>query len=220
MSATAEERNFQKITFTNAPKIKKKPYKKRSVRQVCEDFYDHFKDEKTVLYDVARRWLIQEKTRCSRQTILAYLGRPKTRQVDKVDDHVLLDGGGSKLIPHEYIRNLPKKTGYLELYGLASLMTDRVKGKTWFLLHHTKQTEIPIFSSPLTNPQNESCALKESDAEFKDALAYAKRQNTSNKNILSCNSPNEIDTKKTVSQSNSNGGRDGEERDVYVREKI
>ena len=144
-----EKTLYQKVF---SPKIKRtrKPYKKRSVRKVCEDFYEHFKNEKEIPYDVAKRWLIQEKERCSRQTILAYLGRPFTRQVNKVDDNVLLQGGGSRIVPHEYVRNLPKKTGYIELFGFAFLFTDSLTGKTWFKNHRVEQARI---DSPLQPPQ-------------------------------------------------------------------
>lgn len=145
-----EEKRLYQNVFS--PKIKRtpKPYKKRSVHKVCEDFYEHFKNEKEIPYDVAKRWLIQEKERCSRQTILAYLGRPFTRQVNKVDDNVLLQGGGSRIVPHEYVRNLPKKTGYIELFGFAFLFTDSLTGKTWFKNHRVEQAKI---DSPLQPPK-------------------------------------------------------------------
>jgi len=100
--------------------------------------------------------------RCSRQTILAYLGRPKTHQKETVDHTVTYPTSGAitnKI--HTFIHKLPAKKGYLETFGLAALNVDRKTGELGFKLFHQRQTELNEADSPLRNPPSESFALKE-----------------------------------------------------------
>ena len=188
-----ERRNFQKIIFDSQPKIRKKQYKKRSVRRTCEELVASFYPEIKVSYEAMKMQLISKFDRCNRGTILAYLGRPKTRQKETVDHTVQYAKSGTTINKtHTFIHRLPAKKGYVELFGLASLCSNHKTGKIVFRLFHQRQTELnEKIISPLTNPPHESSALKESDVEFKEALAYAKRQNLRscpNKNYLSVNS--------------------------------
>jgi len=223
MSLTEETRNFQKITFTNAPKIKKKPYKKRSVRKTCEELVASFYPDTEALYGVMKRRLVQKFDRCNRRTILAYLGRPATTQVQKIN-HDIIQRSGNRAKEHRFTRRLPAKKGYLELFGLASLMNNRLQGKTWFKLHHTRQTILNEVDSPLRIPPSESFALKEvskEQLEFKAALAYAKKHETkfgSNKNYLPV-IPSKGDGDETpVLQVKDSIVRDGDERESYTRD--
>jgi len=192
-----ETRNFRKIVFANAPKIRRKSHNKRSVRRTCEELVANFYPETEVSYEAMKLKLMCQFERCSRQTILAYLGRPETRQKETVDHLVQYAKSGTTTNKtHTFIHKLPERKGYVEIFGLASLQKDNRTGKTVFRLYHTRQTELnEEFASPLINPPHESSALKEGSSEVseevKDALAYAKRQvseKSTMKNFLSFNS--------------------------------
>ena len=173
-----ERENIRKITFTSNPKSRRKKTRNRSVRNTCEALVDSFFPMTKVPYNVMRMRLMNKFDRVNRKTVLSYLGRPKKRQVEKVEHTIQYQTSGvTRMKVHTFVHKLPAKKGYLEIFGLAELHNNQQTGESWFKLNHTIQTELPI--SPLINPPYESCALKESDAEFKDALAYAKLQNGS-----------------------------------------
>jgi len=87
--------------------------------------------------------LITKFQRCSRQTVLAYLGRPQTIQVERIEQDVrYLKSGTTTLKEHTFKHKLPSKKGYLELFGYATLHNDYKTGKIWFKLHHERQTTL------------------------------------------------------------------------------
>jgi hypothetical protein len=135
-----------------------------------------------------------------------------------MDDCVIQQGGGMKLIPHEYVRKLPRKQGYLELFGFATLFNDDKTGKIWFKLHHKEQTKI---DSPLRNPPHGSYALDESSDDFKTALAYAKEHETkisASKNFLSCKRSKNDVSKNPALQGNT-ACKTRKEEESVTREK-
>jgi hypothetical protein len=187
-----------------------------------------FYPETKVSYDAMKMKLITTFGRCSRPTILAYLGRPETRQKETVSHLVQYSKSGTTTNKtHTFVHKLPKRRGYVELFGLASLHQDFRTGKVWFRLFHTEQTKIDS-PSPLTNPQHESCPQKETmyevDEEFNEALAYAKHQvseKLTTKNFSFLNSGSVGVNEKSVLQVKRDVGRDRErERDIKQRKKI
>jgi len=208
-----ETRNFRKIIFTNAPKIRRKSHNKRSVRRTCEELVASFYPETEVSYEALRLKLITSFDRCDKKTVLAYLGRLETRQKETIEHTVnYLKSGVITNKQHTFIHKYPAKKGYLEVFGFAALHTDSKTGKLWFRLFHYEQKKI---DSPLRIPPHESSALKESDNEFKVALAEAKRQirqSCPNKNSLSVNSVREGSVAESpVLQANVNDEtRDGD----------
>ena len=217
--STEEHRLYNKV-FDNQPKIKKKPYRKRSIRKTCEELVNSFYPETEVSYEALRLKLIASFDRCSHPTILSYLGRTETRQKQTIDHTVnYLKSGKTTEKKHTFIHRYPAKKGYLEVFGLATLHTDSKLGKTWFRLFHTKQVKL---DSPLRNPPSESFALKESDAEFKEALAYAKQQVSAkcpNKNFSLVNSVSVGVDKKPVLQDNVNTSTSDGDRERVVKTK-
>jgi hypothetical protein len=223
ISTQHERQLFQKVF---QPKIKRKPYKKRSVRRTCEKLVNSFYPETEVSYDALKYRLMTKFGRCSRQTILSYLGRPATRQKETVDHLVTYSKSGTITNKsHTFIHKLPRKKGYIEIFSYASLLE---KGnKCYFRLFHTRQTDLKEEISPPQTPPNESIALKECSCEvsdeFKEALAYAKRQvsdKSTSKNFLSVNSDLACVIKKPVLQANGRSVvEDGEEREYIKREK-
>jgi hypothetical protein len=223
ISTQQERQLFQKVF---QPKIKRKSYNKRSVRKTCEDLVNSFYPETEVSYDALKYRLMTKFGRCSRQTILSYLGRPETRQKETVDHLVTYSKSGTITNKsHTFIHKLPRKKGYIEIFGYAMLFEEGNKCK--FRLFHLRQTEINECFSPPQTPPHESYALKECSCEvseeFKEELAYAKRQvskNSTSKKFLSVNSDLVCDTKKPVLQANgSDVVIDGEEREYIKREK-
>ncbi len=217
----AEERRLYQKVFQ--PKIKRKPYKKRSVRKTCEELVNSFYPLTEVTYDAMRNRLISQFDRCSRQTILSYLGRPETRQIETIR-HNIKTQNTERSKDHTFTHILPAKRGYVEVFGFAFLQQRGVQ--TFFKLYHTRQTEINEPFSPPQTPPHESYALKESScevsAEFKEALAYAKRQvseNSSKKNFLSFNIGCKDVKEKPVLQANPKGETDGDRERVFKREK-
>jgi len=117
--------------------------------------------ETLVSYNALKMRLITQFDRCDRKTILAYLGRPKTRQTETIDHTVTYSKSGTTTNKvHTFIHKLPPKKGYVEIYGLAALQTDFETvllsdfktGKVMFKLFHTRQTELPEVQSPLETP--------------------------------------------------------------------
>jgi len=217
--STEEHRLYNKV-FDNQPKIKKKPYRKRSIRKTCEELVNSFYPETEVSYEALRLKLIASFDRCSHPTILSYLGRLETRHKQTIDHTVnYLKSGKTTEKKHTFIHRYPAKKGYLEIFGLAILQNNSKTGKTWFRLFHTEQTKI---DSPLRNPPSESFALKESDAEFKEALAYAKQQVSAkcpNKNFSLLNSDCVGIDKKPVLQANVNTSTSDGDRERAVKTK-
>ena len=213
-----EKTLYQKVF---SPNIKRKPYNTRSTRKTCEEVVNDFYPETEVSYEALRMKLITSYGRCSRPTILSYLGRPETRQKNTVEHTVnYLKSGATTNKQHIFINKYPAKRGYLEIFGLAALHTDRKPGKIWFRLFHTEQTKIDSVPLP---PQRES--LKESDtgvsAEFKEALKYAKQQIATKQNFSLVNSVSVANDKKPVLQANVNTSvRDGDRERVVNTKKI
>jgi len=223
--SSREKRLFQKV-FN--PNIKRKPYRKRSVRKTCYELVASFYPETEVSYEAMKMKLTCKFERCSRPTILAYLGRPETRQTEKVR-HTIESGTTTRTKDHTFLHVLPEKMGHVEKFGLAILCKDNKKGKVFFRLFHPKQTTIDEEFGPPQTPPHESFALNESSgevsAEFKEALAYAKRNPTkilTKKKFSLLNSGSEGVKEKPVLQANpKDEGRDGDrERVVKQRKKF
>jgi len=149
-----EEKHLYQKVFS--PKIKHKPYKKRSVLRTCEALVARFYPEREVSYDALKMKLITDFNQCSRQTILAYLGRSETRQKETVDHLVQYSKSGTTTNKtHTFIHRLPAKMGYVETFGLATLFTNQPNGKVWFRLHHKRQTVLDEESPPRSPPTRE-----------------------------------------------------------------
>jgi len=143
-----EENQLYQRVF--CPKIKRKTLKLRSVRKKCAELVDSFYPITEVTYEAMKLRLIQ-LDRCSRQTILKYLGRPETRQIETVR-HTIRTQNSERAKDHTFTHILPAKRGLVEVYGYASLVNK--KGKLVFLLHHTYQTDLEKqFVSPPAPPQ-------------------------------------------------------------------
>ena len=220
-----EEQLYRKVF---SPKIKRKPYKNRSVRKTCEELVASFYPETEVSYEAMKMKLTCKFERCSRPTILAYLGRPETRQTEKVR-HTIESGTTTRTKDHTFLHVLPEKMGHIEKFGLAILCKDNKKGKVYFRLFHPRQTAIDEEFSPPQTPPHESFALNESScevsAEFKEALAYAQRNPVeipTKKNFSLLNSSSEGVKEKPVLQANPkvDETRDGDrERESINKEK-
>ena len=218
----AEERRLFKKVFQ--PKIKRKPYKKRSIRKTCEELVKSFYPETEVTYEAMKMKLISQFDRCSRPTVLSYLGRIETRQIETVY-HDIETAGNKRTKNHTFTHRLPAKKGFVEIFGYATLLTDQINGKTWYKLHHTEQTKIdsPI---PPRSPPHESFAQEESGSEvieeFKAALEYAKRpesQKSSIKNFSLLNSGVKDVEENTGLQCNPEGETDGDRERAYKKRK-
>ena len=216
-----EENQLYQRVF--CPKIKRKTLKLRSVRKKCAELVDSFYPITEVTYEAMKLRLIQ-LDRCSRQTILKYLGRPETRQIETVR-HTIRTQNSERAKDHTFTHILPAKRGLVEVYGYASLVNK--KGKLVFLLHHTYQTDLEKqFVSPPRSPPNESLnesSHEEVTVEFKDAFAYAKEHEakiSTSKNFLSFNNGFKCIDKNAVLQRNVNDeARDGDRERVFKREK-
>jgi len=129
--------------FTTEPKIRRRRTGNKSVRRTAQKLVDSWYPETEVSYKAMRLRLITQFQRCSRQTVLAYLGRPQTLQVERIEQNVrYLKSGTQTVKEHTFKHKLPAKKGYLELFGLATLHTDPKIGRTWFQLHHQRQTTL------------------------------------------------------------------------------
>jgi len=153
-------KDFEKITlekrltiekpFTTEPKTRRTKRGNRSIRRTVEELVDSWYPETQVNYEAMRLRLITRFERCSRQTVLAYLGRPKTIQVEHIEQNVrYLKSGTQTLKEHTFKHRLPAKKGYLELFGLATLQSDPRTRRVWFRLHHQKQTRLIPPETPL-----------------------------------------------------------------------
>lgn len=150
MSTQKHERNqLHKVTFTSAPKIRRKKTWNRSVRNVCEELVNSFFPTTVVPYNAMKMRLMKRFNRCDRKTVLAYLGRPKKRQVEKIEQVVQYQNSGATTVKnHTFTKKLPAKKGYLEIYELAELHYEPKTGEVWFKLNHTFQSTLPPPSTP------------------------------------------------------------------------
>ena len=218
ISPQEERQLFQKVF---QPKIKRKPYNKRSIPKTAKALVESFYPETEVSYDALKYRLMTKFGRCSRQTILSYLGRPETRQKETVDHLVTYRKSGTVTNKsHTFIHKLPEKKGYIEIFGYASLFEKR--NKCYFRLFHTRQTDLHEEFVPPQTPPHESYAQEESvniqdlsEEEFVRQFSEAKLSLVTSKNFLSVNSRLACNTKKPVLQTNGcTVVEDGEER-VY-----
>ena len=118
-----EKRLYQKVF---RPKIKRKPYNKRSIYKTCESLAKSFYPLTKASYEAVKLRLVRDFQRCSRQTILAYLGRVYTEQVEKVY-HTIETETSTRTKDHTFKHRLPAKKGYLEIHGFATLCKDNKK---------------------------------------------------------------------------------------------
>lgn len=136
-------------TFTTKPLIRRKKTGHRLVRRTAQALVDYWYPETVVSYEAMDKALLTRFERCDKKTRLAYLGRPATRQVERVDHEVRYRKSGTVTYKdHTFTHRLPAKKGYLELFGLATLFVDK-QGKAWFRLHHQRQTELIPPTTPL-----------------------------------------------------------------------
>lgn len=150
------KRATQGEVFTTTPRLKRKKTGHKTVRKICHALADHWYPETVVSYEAMDRLLITEFQRCDRKTRLAYLGRPKKIQIEKVQHTVRYQKSGTTVQKsHTFTHNLPELKGYLDIFGLASLFTDK-KGKAWFRLYHKKQETLIPPESPLQRVMNVS----------------------------------------------------------------
>jgi hypothetical protein len=142
-------------TFTTRPLIRRKKTGHKLVRRIAQELVDSWYPETVVSYDAMDRRLITKFERCDKKTRLNYLGRPATRQVEHIDQEVRYRKTGTVTYKdHTFTHRLPKKKGYIEIFGLATLFTDK-KRKAWFRLHHTIQETFPP-ATPLPRVMNDS----------------------------------------------------------------
>jgi len=128
-------------TFTT-PKIRRKKTGHRSVRRVAHELVDSWYPDTEVCYEAMELKLKTKFERFSRQTVLAYLGRLETRQVQRIDQQIRYRKSGTTTFKdHTFTRRLPRKKGYLELFGLATLFKNK-KGEVLFRLHHQRQSTL------------------------------------------------------------------------------
>ena len=205
-----EKQLYQKVF---SPNIKRKPYRRGAIRRISKQLIDSFFPATKVSYAAMERRLLTQFDRGNRGTVLAYLGRPQYRQVHKLE-HTVESQSGSKAKSHTFTRKMKRIVGYVEKFGFATLYDDKLKGETYFVLHHTEQTTIDLV--PLVLPPTET--LKES--ALMEALAFAKdeqNQKATMKKYLSRNRATEDDCENTVLRCTTNTN-DGEERETYTRE--
>ena len=208
-----EKQLYQKVF---SPNIKRKPYRRGAIRRISKQLIDSFFPATKVSYAAMERRLLTQFDRGNRGTVLAYLGRPQYRQVHKLE-HTVESQSGSKAKSHTFTRKMKRIVGYVEKFGFATLYDDKLKGETYFVLHHTEQTKI---DSPLRLPPTETLKELSQEEDWLASLEYAKEQENQNatlKKYLSRNSPHGQVSKKPVLQANTNV-YDGEERESYTRE--
>jgi len=130
------------------------------VSRIAHELVDSWYPETIVAYEAMDKRLFTQFQRCDKKTRLAYLGRPDTRQIERVEQQVRYRKSGTITYKdHTFTHRLPAKKGYLELFGLATLFTDK-KGKAWFRLHYTIQETLT--PAPLTQRVNVAIAQNES----------------------------------------------------------
>jgi len=163
------KQSFSQTSFTSTPKIRRRHTGNRSVHETAKALVDSWYPETEVSYNAMKMRLMTQFDRCDRKTILAYLGRPKTRQKETIDHTVTYPKSGAVTNKvHTFIHKFPAKKGYLELFGLAALQTDFKTvlpndfktEKVMFKLFHTRQTILNEANSPLRIPPNDSFAIK------------------------------------------------------------
>lgn len=126
-------------SFTTKPSIRRKKTGHSLVRRIAQELVESWYPETIVAYEAMDRRLLTQFERCDKKTRLAYLGRPATRQVERIEQQVRYRKTGTITHKdHTFTHRLPAKKGYLEIFGLTTLFTDR-DGKAWFRLHHTIQ---------------------------------------------------------------------------------
>jgi len=206
-----EKQLYQKAFSLN---IKRKPYKRGAIRNVSKRLIDSFYPTTKVSYAAMERRLLTQFDRGNRQTVLAYLGRPAYRQIQKME-HTIETQNGSRAKSHTFTRKMKEIVGYVQKLGYATLYDDRLKGETYFILHHKEQVSLDNLV-PLALPPTETFE----ESALREALAFAKceaNQKSTLKKYLSCNRAAKNVSKKAALQSNTNTN-DGEERETYTRE--
>lgn len=76
------------------------------------------------------------------QSVLAYLGRPETVAKNRVSQTVRYHSGAVVNKNHTFIRRLPAKKGYIEIFGLGHVY---FKNDEWRIhWNHSEQSTLPL----------------------------------------------------------------------------
>jgi len=146
---TPSKPSASQTTFTNEPKIKRRRHKYGIVRERCEDLIEFQFPLREVAYKKLEMDMITKLELCDRTTILNYLGRPQHYNIHRVNHEVrYLRSQSLVLKEHTFKQKVSSKTGYLELFGLATMFEK--DGKTWFKIHYENSIRDYHFREDLT----------------------------------------------------------------------
>jgi len=129
--------------FTTEPKIRRVIWHKQlTVRTRATVLQESFYPTADVPYSAVRQRMAALLGIVDDQSVLAYLGRPETVSRNNVGQIVRYASGATVNKRHTFIRLLPVKKGYIEVFGLGYVY---VKNDEWWVhWNHDVQSELLV----------------------------------------------------------------------------
>jgi len=129
--------------FTTEPKIRRVVWHRQlTVRTRATVLQESFYPTAHVPYNAVKQRMAALLGVVDDQSVLAYLGRPNTILRNDVKQTIRYYSGATVNKDHTFIRRLPAKKGYIEVFGLGYVY---VKDNEWWIhWNHNVQSELPV----------------------------------------------------------------------------
>ena len=129
--------------FTTEPKIRRVVWHKQlTVRTRATVLQESFYPTADVPYNAVKQRMAALLGIVDDQSVLAYLGRPETVSRNNVGQIVRYESGTTVNKRHTFIRLLPVKKSYIEVFGLGYVY---VKDAEWWIhWNHSEQSVLPV----------------------------------------------------------------------------
>jgi len=145
-----KDKTFSKV-FTTAPKTKRRKNRRNIIRERCEDLIMLQFPAREVSYQKLKMDMITKLGLCDRTTIIAYLGRPQTKVMHRVDQEVRYARSGTRVFKiHMFSETVKAKKGFLEIFGLATMI--QKNNRTYFKIHYENSNRKYHYTEELISP--------------------------------------------------------------------
>lgn len=226
----SEHKTLSKV-FTTKPKTRYHKRKLTTIRERCEDLIELQFPMKEVAYKKLQMDMITKLGLCDRTTITAYLGRAESKFIRRVKQEVWYRRSGARVQKeHMFSETVKSKTGYLEIFGLATMFTNKQNGRAYFKIHyensnrpyhyHETLEHVPLTLSPSDDDE------REDDASKKTSLSHIITVPSSLVSICKgrlsdCKLPTESETEelKGIAKERQEKSREKRERCINGRER-